>query len=99
MGSRRANFCKYILYSSKKETVMKWEDHTLHTMKRLHQDENYEEWSRAIKSGEIEKFSGDLEEILGRLAGMVISEFEVDASEKGKIVKIMELAAVAGKTL
>lgn len=78
---------------------MRWEDHTLHTMKKLHDEESYEKWSEAVKSGEINKFSGDLEEILGRLAGIIISEFEVDPAEKQKIVKIMELAAVAGKTI
>lgn len=68
-------------------------------MKKLHDDEGYKDWSEAVKSGEIEKFSGSLEEILRRLAGIVVSEFEVDSAEKEKIVKVMELAAVAGRKL
>lgn len=78
---------------------MNWENHTLDTMRRLHDDESYESWSRAIKNEAIKKFSNNLDDMLGRLASLVISEFEVPSMNKDKIIKILELAAVAGKTL
>jgi hypothetical protein len=78
---------------------MNWEDHTLHTIKKLLGDEAYQTWAESIQKGSINDFSPDLGELLARLAGIIISEFEVSPNEKDKIVKVMELAAVAGKTL
>jgi len=78
---------------------MNWEDHTLHTIKKLTGDEAYQTWAESIQEGSINDFSPVLGELLARLAGIIISEFEVSPDEKDKIVKVMELAAVAGKTL
>jgi hypothetical protein len=78
---------------------MNWEDHTIHTLKKLRDDKSYSNWSSAIEDKEISKFSDELDELLRRLAGIVISELEIDSTEKDKIVKLMELAAVAGRKL
>lgn len=78
---------------------MNWEDHTIHTLKKLREDESYSDWSAAVEDKEISRFSDELNELLRRLSGIVISEFEVDSTEKDKIVKLMELAAVAGRKL
>lgn len=78
---------------------MRWENHTLHTLKKLHQDGAYQEWSDSIKNGAIQEFSNNLDELLGRLSSVLISEFEIPTMEKDKLLKILELAAVAGKTL
>jgi len=78
---------------------MNWEDHTIHTLKKLREDESYSDWASAVEDKEISRFSDELNELLRRLAGIAISEFEVDSNEKDKIVKLMELAAVAGRKL
>jgi hypothetical protein len=78
---------------------MNWEQHTLHTLKKLYNDEAYKDWSDFVKDGAIQDFSNNLDDLLGRLAGIVISELEIPTMEKYKIIKILELAAVAGKTL
>lgn len=86
-------------YIMSKGADMNWEDHTIHTLKKLRDDDSYRKWSSAIEDKEISRFSDELNELLRRLAGVVISELEIDSAEKDKIVKIMELAAVAGRKL
>lgn len=78
---------------------MRWEEGTIDTIRNLYNDENYRNWSDSIENGTINEFSEELNELLGRLAGLVISEFEVSADNREKLIKIMELAAVAGKEL
>ena len=78
---------------------MNWEEHTIHTLKKLYNDESYQKWSDSIQEGVIKNFSGNLDELLSRLSGLILSEFELGIEEKEKIMKIMELAAAAGKTL
>ena len=78
---------------------MRWEDQTIHTLKKLRDDNSYSNWSSALENNQIREFSDELNELLRRLAGIVISEFEVDSEEKDKIIKVMELAAVAGRNL
>ena len=78
---------------------MNWEEHTIHTLKKLYNDESYQKWSDSIQEGVIKNFSGNLDELLSRLSGLIMSEFELGIEEKEKIMKIMELAAAAGKTL
>lgn len=78
---------------------MRWEDQTIHTLKKLRNDSSYSDWSSALENNEIREFSDELNELLRRLAGIIVSEFEVDSVEKDKIIKVMELAAVAGRKL
>lgn len=78
---------------------MRWEEHTIDTIKNLYNDESYKAWSDSIQDGAINEFSNKLNDLLRRLSGIVISEFEVNSSEQDKIIKIMELAAIAGKQL
>ena len=78
---------------------MRWEEHTIDTIRNLYNDESYKSWSESIKNGTINEFSEDLNDLLRRLAGIIISEFEVNPGDQEKITKIMELAAVAGKEL
>jgi len=78
---------------------MNWEEHTIHTLKKLYNDESYQKWSDSIQEGVIKNFSGNLDELLSRLSGLIISEFELGVEEKEKVMKIMELAAAAGKAL
>lgn len=78
---------------------MKWQPHTEYTLSRLFKDETYEGWTKAVKDGEISEFDGTLDELLSRLSGVAASEFEMDDSDKAKVLKLMELAALAGKRL
>lgn len=78
---------------------MNWEDHTLYTLRSLYSDEDFREWADAVEGGAAGGFSENLESLISRLAGVLLSEFEIPASEKDKLVKILELAAVAGKSL
>lgn len=87
------------IYRFKKEKMMKWESQSEQTLKNLFIDNTYDKWSKGIENGEIEEFNSHLKELLSRLAGVAVSEFEIDYSEKIKIMKLMELAAMAGKKL
>lgn len=78
---------------------MRWETHTINTIRKLYNDEAYRPWSDSIENGTINDFSEELNELLARLAGLVISEFEVSADNREKLIKIMELAAVAGREI
>jgi hypothetical protein len=78
---------------------MKWSDHSIYTIKSLFRDESYAEWSRAVHDDETLGFSEELDELLSRLAGVVVSEFSVDPRDKDKLVRLMELAALAGRNL
>lgn len=78
---------------------MKWEDHTVHTLKRLKGDESYGPWAEALEDGEMERFPEELEELVRRLAGALISELEVGEADRAKVLRMMEMAALAGRTL
>lgn len=78
---------------------MQWEDYTIHTLKKLRENDAYSTWSKAIESGEINDFSEELEDLIRRLSGVLMSELELDEVGKKKISKIMEMVAVAGRTL
>lgn len=78
---------------------MQWEDYTIHTLKKLRENKSYSAWSKAVESGEINDFSAELDELISRLSGVLMSELELDEASKRKIVKIMEMVAVAGRTL
>ena len=87
------------LISIDSEKKMKWSDHSIYTIKSLFRDESYADWSRAVHDDETQGFSQDLDDILSRLAGVVISEFSVDPRDKAKLFRLMELAALAGRKL
>ena len=78
---------------------MKWETHSEYTLKKLYGDETYSKWTDSVRDNEAADFSKHLDELLSRLAGVALSEFEINPGEKDKIVRLMELAALAGRTL
>jgi hypothetical protein len=78
---------------------MKWESHSEYTLRQLLGDDTYESWAEAVRDDEISGFSKHLDELLSRLAGVALSEFEIEPGEKAKIVRLMELAALAGRKL
>jgi hypothetical protein len=78
---------------------MKWSDHSIYTIKSLFRDESYADWSQAVDDDETQGFGPDLDDLLSRLAGVVVSEFSVDPRDKDKLVRLMELAALAGRKL
>lgn len=78
---------------------MHWDKNTLSVLHDLQKDKSYTKWSNAVKAGRINNFSDDLNHLLARLSGLIITELGVSVEDKDKIVKIMELAAVAGETV
>lgn len=78
---------------------MKWQSHTEYTLGRLFKDDTYKGWTKAVHDGAISEFDGHLNELLSRLSGVAASEFEMNESDKAKVLKLMELAALAGKRL
>jgi hypothetical protein len=78
---------------------MDWESHTVYTIKKLYEDKDYKDWSDAVQEGDIDGFSSNLKDLLSRLSGVMISEFEIPLDEKRKIMRVLELAAVAGRTI
>lgn len=78
---------------------MYWSTSTISVLRKLHNDDKYKKWNDAIKSDKIDLFSDNLETLLHRLAGILITELEINPEEKDKIVKILELATIGGKTL
>lgn len=78
---------------------MKWEKQTEYTLQKIFQEDSFKNWTNSVEEGKISEFNNRLNELLSRLASVAASEFELDNSEKEKILKLMELAAVAGKTI
>jgi hypothetical protein len=78
---------------------MDWENHTVYTIRNLFQDSDYKDWSAAVQEGDIDGFSSNLKDLLSRLSGVMISEFEIPTDQKRKIMRVLELAAVAGRTI
>lgn len=78
---------------------MKWSDHSVYTLANLFKDESYEPWADSVKENEAAEFSDELDELLSRLAGVVVSEFSFDPRDKDKLTRLMELAALAGRRL
>lgn len=78
---------------------MKWSDHSVYTLANLFKDESYEPWADSVKENEAAEFSEELDELLSRLAGVVVSEFSFDPRDKDKLTRLMELAALAGRRL
>jgi hypothetical protein len=78
---------------------MHWSTSTISVLKKLHNNDKYNKWNNAIQKGDINEFSDDLENLLHRLAGVLITELEINPKEKEKLIKLLELAAIGGKTL
>lgn len=78
---------------------MNWHGHSVYTLKKIYEDESYKDWSDAVRSGAINEFPNDLDSLISRLAGVLVSDLELNERDKEKVVKILELAALAGETL
>ena len=76
-----------------------WTNSTTSVIKNLYNDDNYQKWTDAIDAGATENFSEEKLFLISRLAGILVTELQVNQVNKDKIVKILELAAVAGNTL
>ena len=78
---------------------MHWSSSTISILQKLHNKDEFAAWTQAVQDGQIDQFSEELEQLLHRLAGVAVAELELDADQKEKFIKILELAAVGGKTL
>jgi hypothetical protein len=84
---------------------MKWKTETLHGIESIYNNRKYRPYTDAIDDKEISDFSEDLDDLLSRLASIMIVEMGMDGSVEGrlhnqeKIKKILEMAAVGGRTL
>ena len=78
---------------------MEWQENTVHSLEKLFNNKDFKEWSGAIGDGEINKFSEELIELNDRLSRIIIAELEIPISEREKVIKILDLAALAGKIL
>jgi hypothetical protein len=76
-----------------------WTHSSASVIKDLYNDDNYKEWNEAIGAGATEDFSEEMLFLISRLAGILVTELHANPNTKDKIIKILELAAVAGKTL
>ena len=78
---------------------MDWQQHSIHTLKKIFEDESYKDWSDAVREGAINDFPKNLDSLLGRLAGVLMSDLELSPNDKEKIERILELAALAGERM
>lgn len=78
---------------------MEWSSSTVDNLKELFKDGDYRVWAKAVEKGQLERFSPELRSLVDNLSKLLISELECSVSERNKIAKIMELAALAGKVL
>jgi len=75
---------------------MEFRDDTIAELKKLYRD-----YGLSNQNNDIQKFSEDLNYILSKLANMIVSELELERSGKSdaKILKFLELAALASKIM
>lgn len=80
---------------------MSWKSHSVHTMKSLYNNEKFSSWANAINENGTQDLSDTCNDLLERLADMIqIEIFEKsNSSDHQKILKVLEMAAVGGKTL
>ena len=87
---------------------MNWKSETLHGIETIYDNKKYRPYADAIDDGEINNFSEDLHDLLHHLAAIMITEFEIKnmgmtpdsrSHVQEKLKKILEMAAVGGKTL
>jgi hypothetical protein len=84
---------------------MKWKTETLHGIESIYNNRKYRPYTDAIDNKEIGDFSEDLDDLLSRLASIMIVEMGMEGGVEGrlhnqeKIKKILEMAAVGGRTL
>lgn len=82
---------------------MFWQSHTVHTLKTLYNSEKFEPWAEAVKQNATQDLSDNCHDLLERLAGLISSEFyennKLNENDREKIKRVLEMAAVGGKTL
>ena len=86
---------------------MNWKSETLHGIESIYNNRKYRPYTDAIDNNEISDFSDNLHDLLSRLASIMI--VELDTTDAGsvegrlhkqeKIKKMLEMAAVGGRTL
>jgi len=99
----------YIKVYSKRGNIMHhWKSETIHGIETIYDNKKYRPYANAIDDGEINNFSQDLHGLLRNLASIMITEFEIKnmghsptarSHVEEKLRKILEMAAVGGKTL
>lgn len=78
---------------------MHWSHLTVSDLQELYHKSKYKKWGKAIEEGGINELSDELQALLRRLSSIMISEFEISPQDYEKIIKMMALAAMGGKTL
>jgi tRNA A37 N6-isopentenylltransferase MiaA len=80
---------------------MSWKPHTIHTMKTLYNTEKFSAWAEAVNSGATKELSENCKDLLERLVGLIHSEHhgKFSPNEYEKLIRVLEMAAVGGKTL
>lgn len=80
---------------------MSWKSHSVHTLKSLYNAEKFSPWANAIDQNATKDLSDDCNDLLERLANLIQTEiFEKSSSgDHQKILRVLEMAAVGGKTL
>jgi len=75
---------------------MQFRDDTIAELKKLYRD-----YGLSNQNNDIQKFSEDLNYVLSKLANMIVSELELERSGQSdaKILKFLELAALASKIM
>lgn len=78
---------------------MDWSESTHNNLQHCFKAKAYKKWADAVGSKQLDKFSEDLDDLIDRLSSILITELKLHPNTHEKIVKIMDLAALAGKVL
>jgi hypothetical protein len=78
---------------------MEWHESTIRHINHLTEDERFYDWYEAVKNKGIDKMSEDLDHLVERLSRILLAEFRMKSEDYEKIMRLMQLAAMAGKTL
>lgn len=78
---------------------MEWSESTHKNLEHCFKSRAYKKWTDAVRSKELGKFSEDLDDLVDRLSSILITELRLHPDTHEKIVKMMDLAALAGKVL
>jgi len=78
---------------------MDWSESTHNNLQHCFKTKAYKKWADAVQNRQLDQFSEDLDDLIDRLSSILITELKLHPNTHEKIVKIMDLAALAGKAL
>lgn len=80
---------------------MSWKSHSVHTLKSLYNTEKFSPWASAIDQNATKELSDECSDLLERLAALLQTEIfeKTNVSDHQKILRVLEMAAIGGKTL